>query len=386
MVQGQPANEGDRDKFLAMVDAGISVAKASAAIGVSRQSGYRYKNERDGIVRRPRSPGSGRFLTVTDREEIALGLEMGLTHTQIGDLIGRDRTTIWREVKGNRNADGSYRAISAQQRNDRRARRPKPSKLVTNTELRTAVVAGLRKKWSPRQISETLVIDHPDRPEMRVSHETIYEAVYVQARGGLKKELAQALRTGRTQRKPHGRVPSNARHIPDKVMISERPPEVADRAVPGHWEGDLIMGTRNQSAIGTLVERTTRHVMLLHLPKARDLEGVRDAMIEAINSLPEVMRRSVTWDQGIEMKLHAQITLATDVAIYFCDPRSPWQRGSNENTNGLLRQYFPKGTDLSVHSPEHLRAVADELNGRPRQTLEWRSPARAFNELVASAA
>ncbi|MFD4369989.1 IS30 family transposase [Rhodococcus sp. NPDC058521] len=329
-------------------------------------------------------PG-GRALSRDDREEIAIGLEHGRSLTEIGRRIGRDRSVICREVARNRNRDGSYRAGSAHRRAWERTLRPKESVLMGNAELFEWVVGKLLALWSPQQISATLKVEFPDREEMRVSHETIYQAVYVQARGELRRQLAAALRTGRAARKPQGRVPSKARHIPDKILISERPAEADDRAVPGHWEGDLIMGTRNQSAIGTLVERTSRHVLLLHLPKARDIVGMRDAMIEAMHSLPEVMRKTVTWDQGTEMRAHAQITLATDVAIYFCDPHSPWQRGSNENTNGLLRQYFPKSTDLSVHTPRDLRRVQDSLNGRPRQTLGWRTPTQAFNELVASA-
>lgn len=370
-----------------MVDAGDSVAAASAEVGVARQSGYRWIDERAGVVRR--EPGwepGGRALTLENREEIALGRERGWTYEQIGAAIGRDRSVVCREVRRNRNQDGSYRAVSAHRRAWEKSLRPKQGKLAVDSELRDYVVDKLGDQWSPQQISARLKVDFPDREDMRVSHETIYQAVYVQAKGELRKDVEQALRSGRAHRKAHGRVPNSDRRIPDKILISERPAEVDDRAVPGHWEGDLIMGTKNQSAIGTLVERTTRHLLLLHLPKVRNLEGVRDAMMTAIRTLPEVMAKSVTWDQGTEMGLHAQITLATDVAIYFCDPRSPWQRGTNENTNGLLRQYFPKGTDLSVHSPERLREVQDLLNGRPRQTLGWRTPAEAFNELVASTA
>ena len=225
-------------------------------------------------------------------------------------------------------------------------------------------------------------------PEMQVSHETIYQAIYVQGRGALRRELAAGLRTGRALRKPR-RKPGQRQHrnrIKDMVMISERPPEVADRAVPGHWEGDLIMGARNTSAIGTLVERRTRFVMLLHLPASHDPAAVAAAMTEAMSGLPAPLRRSLTWDQGQEMAGHAQITLATDLDIYFCDPHSPWQRGSNENTNGLLRQYFPKGTNLAVHSKEHLDAVAAQLNARPRKTLGWKTPAQALGEILAGAA
>lgn len=368
-----------------MIDAGVSVRQASAAVGVAKSTGQRWVDDRAGVVRR--APGwepGGRALSFADREEIALGLARGLSYTQIGVVIGRDTSVISREVARNRNVDGSYRAGSAHRRAWEKSLRPKPGKLAAAGELRSYVVGKLKEQWSPQQISARLTVDFPDRKEMRVSHETIYQAVYVQAKGELRTEVAQALRSGRAHRRRQGRVPAGERGIPGKILISERPAEVADRAVPGHWEGDLIMGARNQSAIGTLVERATRHVLLLHLPKVRDLEGVRDAMVAAIRTLPVVMAKSVTWDQGIEMGLHAQITVATDVDIYFCDPRSPWQRGTNENTNGLLRQYFPKGTDLSVHSPQRLEEVAALLNGRPRKTLNWRTPAEAFNEFVAS--
>ena len=386
-LNGTQASDEQRSRFFTVRDEGGSLRKAAAAAGVAHQTGRRWEDERNGIVRRaPDWEPGGRALSRADREEITIGLEHGLSYTEIGRRLGRDKSVISREVTRNRNRDGSYRSASAHRRAWERTLRPKQTVLMRNTELFEWVVGKLLELWSPQQISATLKVEFPDREEMRVSHETIYQAVYVQAKGELRRQLAAALRTGRTARRAQGRVPSNARHIPDKILISERPAEVEDRAVPGHWEGDLIMGTRNQSAIGTLVERTTRHVLLLHLPQVRDMLGMRDAMIAAVQSLPEVMRRSVTWDQGIEMRAHAQITMATDVAVYFCDPHSPWQRGSNENTNGLLRQYFPKSTDLSVHTPDDLRRVQDSLNGRPRQTLGWRTPTQAFNELVASAA
>ena len=386
--RGVAGSAEDRSSFCGMIDSGSSIRQASAAVDVGSTTGARWVDSRAGVVRR--SPGwepGGRALTLADREEITIGRELHESYRQIGARIGRDASVVYREVDRNSNRDGSYRAVSAHRRAWERSLRPKVAKLVGGGELRDYVVAELILGWSPQQISARLVVDFPDRPEMRVSHETIYQAVYVQAKGELKKEVTQALRSGRTVRKAHGRIPtSGARHLPDKVMISDRPAEVEDRGVPGHWEGDLIMGARNGSAIGTLVERTTRHVLLLHLPHTRNLVGVRDAMIAAIQTLPQVMRRSLTWDQGIEMGLHAEITLATDVDIYFCDPHSPWQRGTNENTNGLLRQCFPKGTDLSVHGPDELRRVQDLLNGRPRQTLGWNTPTEAFNELVASAA
>jgi IS30 family transposase len=358
--------------------------------------------------------GSGRYLCLSEREDIAAGWAGGLSKAEIARRLGRHPSTIGRELALNRmvryprrerRPDGQrhrpgpkpgvgrpaaqkrlrYRASLAQAKAEERARRPKPRKLAGNPALLARVQAGLAKRWSPEQISVMLAREFPDAPEMRLSHETIYQELYVQGRGELRRELARCLRTGRALRRPR-RLPDQrtARRIPDKVMISERPAEATDRAVPGHWEGDLIIGKDGGSAIGTLVERTTRFVMLLHLPDRHGAEEVRDAMTSAIHSLPAALRRSVTWDQGIEMARHTEITLATELPIYFCDPHSPWQRGTNENTNGLLRQYFPKGTDLSVHSAEHLAAVADELNTRPRKTLGWDTPAQALATLLAS--
>jgi IS30 family transposase len=281
---------------------------------------------------------------------------------------------------------GCYRAVAAQRRAEDRARRPKARRLEDD-ELRAVIEAWLQLHWSPQQIARRLVSDFPDRPSWHVSHETIYRALYVQGRGQLRRELAACLRTGRTIRKPRRRVDGRSdpdRRIPDKVMISQRPAEAEDRAVPGHWEGDQILGKGNRSAIGTLVERSTRFVILLHLPGPCDPMAMRDAIVTAIGGLPDHLRRSLTWDQGLELRRHKEITVAADLPIYFCDPHSPWQRGSNENTNGLLRQYFPKGTDLSVHTPEDLAAVADELNGRPRMTLNWRNPAEAMADLLST--
>jgi IS30 family transposase len=242
----------------------------------------------------------------------------------------------------------------------------------------------LEERWSPQQIGRRLKREYPDQPEMWVSHETIYQSLFVQGRGSLRKELHRCLRSGRATRRPRGRRANGSGQIPNMVMISERPAEVEDRAVPGHWEGDLIMGSSNRSAIGTLVERHTRYVELLHLPNGHTAAEVRDAMTAKIRELPDHLRRSITWDQGTEMAQHVEFTIDTGMQIYFCDPHSPWQRGSNENTNGLLRQYFPKGTDLSVHTAEHLDAVAAQLNGRPRQTLDWMKPSEKLAELVAT--
>jgi IS30 family transposase len=255
-----------------------------------------------------------------------------------------------------------------------------------NRVLRDWVQGKLQENWSPEQVSAMLRAEFPDDAEMRVSHETIYQSIYVQGRGALRRELASCLRTGRAVRKPHRRSGERRGRIPGQVNISERPAEVGDRAVPGHWEGDLIVGMPTSSAIGTLVERRTRFVMLLHLPAGHGADAVAEQMTEAMAGLPAALRRSLTWDQGSEMAAHKKITVATDLDVYFCDPHSPWQRGSNENTNGLLRQYFPKGTNLAVHSREHLDAVAAQLNARPRKTLGWRTPAQALQEELDQAA
>jgi transposase, IS30 family len=261
------------------------------------------------------------------------------------------------------------------------AHRPRTAKLARHRELRADVEALLERRWSPEQIAATLRREHPDEPERRVSHETIYRSLYVQGRGALRRELTRCLRTGRVLRKPHGqRRPGG--QIKDMVLISERPAEVEDRAVPGHWEGDLLVGYNNQSAIGTLVERRTRFVLLVALPGGQSAAYVRERLAEQILTLPSQLRRSLTWDQGREMAEHVRFTVDTGVQVYFCDPHSPWQRGSNENTNGLLRQYFPKGTVLSGHSQDALDAVAAELNGRPRQTLGWLKPCEAFAEVL----
>jgi IS30 family transposase len=279
-----------------------------------------------------------------------------------------------------------YRAHSAQRKAEERARRPKVAKLVIHQRLREFVQDKLEceEHWSPEQIAARLPIEFPDDEEMRICHETIYQAIYVQGRGGLRRELARCLRTGRAIRKPRRRTAERRGRIKDMVLISERPAEIEDRAVPGHWEGDLLVGKDNGSAIGTLVERTTRFTLLLHLDD-QTAATVRDAIEAAITTLPTALRRSLTWDQGRELAAHIELRLATDLEVYFCDPHSPWQRGTNENTNGLLRQYFPKGTDLSAHSRERLAEVAAGLNGRPRKTLGWRTPFEAFSELLQSA-
>ena len=365
---------------------GLSTVAASRLAGVPEGRGRRWFRECGGVAPVDLAVPKGRYLSLAEREEIAIGLAEGLTQTAIAARIGRNKGTVSRELHRNQSPGRPYRAVAAQAAAEARARRPKPRKLE-HEPLRAWVHKRLKKRHSPQQIAARLKRKFPDDEAMQASHETIYRALFVQGRGSLKQELTACLRTGRAIRRPRKRVDGRSdpdRRIPDKVMISERPAEVADRAVPGHWEGDLILGKNNRSAIGTLVERSTRFVMLLHLPGPTDAVAVRDQIVATIGTLPEHLRRSLTWDQGLELRRHKEITLAADLPVYFCDPQSPWQRGSNENTNGLLRQYFPKSTDLSVHSPEHLACVADELNGRPRQTLGWDTPAERLDVLLSA--
>jgi transposase, IS30 family len=366
------------------VRAGVGVAEAAAGAGVSSSQAWRLVARVGGVKGNGPRPVSGRFLSVAEREEIAVGLAAGLSMRKVAQGLGRSVSTVSREVVRNSGRLG-YRALAAQAQAEFRARRPKTAKLAGNERLRGRVACWLEERWSPEQVSVMLRAQFPDDPEMWVSHETIYQSVYVQGRGALRRELASCLRTGRALRRPRRKQGERRGRIAGMVMISQRPAEVEDRAVPGHWEGDLIIGSRH-SAIGTLVERSTRFVLLLHLPSGHGADAVAAAMTEAMAGLPAALRRSLTWDQGKEMAGHAQISLATDLEIYFCDPHSPWQRGSNENTNGLLRQYFPKSTNLAVHSREHLDAVAAQLNARPRKTLGWKTPARALDEALAAAA
>jgi transposase, IS30 family len=360
---------------------GLSLREIGPQVGCSHQgvalivrAPSRRPVRHDGWV-----PGPGR-LTLADREEITLGLHAGESFTVIAGRLGKAVSTVSREVAANGGRD-CYRAWRAHARARGQARRPKTPKLACPL-LAASVATWLEQWWSPVQISRRLRIEYPGDPMMRVSHETIYQALYVQGRGELRRELARCLRTGRAKRRPRGRD-GRSGHIKDMVMISERPAEAADRAVPGHWEGDLIIGKDCKSAVGTLVERTTRYVMLLHLPEGRDARLVEQAMRETITALPAELARTITWDQGIEMSFHAQFTIATGIPVYFCDPHAPWQRGSNENTNGLLRQYLPKGTDLSVHSAEDLARIAASLNGRPRKTLGFMTPSEKLAELLA---
>jgi IS30 family transposase len=362
-------------------------------------------------VSKPNTCGPRPRLSLEERIEIQAGVHADESMRSMAERLKRAPSTIKREIDNNTelrarknprksgyrrkhafgaNQSGAsakvdYRAMSAHDRSADRARRPKLSNLSKNDTLRHEVQSRLELRHSPEQIALRLRVDFPDKPEMWVSHEAIYQALYVQGRGALRRELHQCLRTKRAIRRSQHQPATRQGRIPDMINISQRPPTVNDRAVPGHWEGDLIMGsTASNSAIGTLVERTTRFVMLLHLPDGHTAEAVQDAIIAKITELPEHLRLSLTWDQGTEMTNHKAIAKATDLDIYFCDPHSPWQRGSNENTNGLLRQYFPKGTDLSFWGPGYLDQVAAELNGRPRKTLGWRTPAEALNELLSN--
>jgi transposase, IS30 family len=389
---------------------GCSPADAALAVGVSINAGRKWFANAGGVkprVSKPKTNGPRPRLTDDERVQIQVGVGRGESLRSIGRRLKRPASTIKRELDRNvenrydgrksgyrrKEAFGArqsgksstvlYNALAAGRAAARRARRPKRRKLAANDTLRTEVQTRLELRHSPQQIAVRLRSEFPDDPEMWVSHEAIYQAIYVQGRGSLRRELHQCLRTKRAIRRPQHQPGTRRGRIPDMVNISERPPEVADRAVPGHWEGDLILGsTKSASAIGTLVERSTRFVMLLHLPDNHGALAVQNAIVEKMAQLPAQLRRSLTWDQGREMANHAAIAKATELDIYFCDPHSPWQRGSNENTNGLLRQYFPKGTDLSVFPADYLDYVAAQLNGRPRQTLDWKTPAEALDELL----
>jgi len=419
-----------RQRFWVAIARGLSSEDAAGEAGVSGPVGVRWFREGGGMPCVTLAPASGRYLSFAEREEIAILRAGGHGVREIARQLGRSPSTISRELRRNaatRSGGLEYRATTAQWHSDRRARRGKPAKLAVNDELRAYVkdrLAGLvqrpdgialdgpavpwrgrrhgRRKdrrwarsWSPEQISHRLRLDFPDDDSMRVSHEAIYQSLFVQGRGALRQELTACLRTGRALRVPRARVRGRGKHfLTSEVLISQRPAEAADRAVPGHWEGDLILGLRS-SAIGTLVERSSRFTMLLHLPPMDGREGprvkngpaltghgaeaVRDAITEAITTLPEQLRRSLTWDQGAEMAQHAQLRIDAGLPVYFCDPQSPWQRGTNENTNGLLRQYFPRGTDLARHSSADLAAVAAALNTRPRKTLGWKTPAEVLD-------
>ena len=394
-----------RRGFWVLIAAGVSTEEAAARVGVSATCGKRWFRQAGGMS--PLSlvppPQRGLRLSFAEREEIAAGVAGRLSIRQIARQLDRAPSTIKREI--DRNADDGaryrrlerpgadrrgrpgatrYRAGSAQARAEQRARRPKPARLATNLALREQVQTRLDHKHSPEQIARRLRAEFPTQPEMWVSPETIYQSLYVQGRGALRRELTACLRTGRALRKPRRRAEARRPRITGMVMISERPAEVADRAVPGHWEGDLIIGADSASAIGTLVERMTRFVLLLHLPERHGAVEVEHAMATAMSRLPTVLRKSLTWDQGIEMANHVKIAEATGLQIYFCDPHSPWQRGTNENTNGLLRKYFPKSSDLSIYPADYLDHVTVQLNNRPRKTLGWKTPGEALHQLLSN--
>lgn len=383
----------------------MSSTEACRLVGVSKRTGKVWRNGRSRLSGRNELPClpylhmeqgnrktgrhnyvrklNGFFLSMEERIRIADLLIQGSSVRGIAREIGYDPATVSREIRRHQDKSGAYNPFLAHQKSVQKLARPKLRKIQGNTLLGQYVQARLDLHWSPEQISRSLVKDFPYTKTMRLSHESIYQAIYVQGRGTLRRELKQVLRTGRAQRKPHKDPNKRRQRYRDPMVnISERPAEVADRAIPGHWEGDLIVGSHNASAIGTLVERTSRFCLLLYLPGDHTAVTVRDAIVAQMQSLPRTLRKSLTWDQGVELALHKKISQKLDMAVFFCDPHSPWQRGTNENTNGLLRQYFPKGTDLSVHPPEELKRVAQELNERPRKTLDWLTPAEKLNEIL----
>jgi transposase, IS30 family len=369
-------------EFWRLIRAGRSRAEAGVTVGVASGTTWRWFQQAGGVIPSFPDKPSGVRLSFAEREEIAVLRAGGASVRAIARELGRDPSTISRELRSTCVGRRGYRASTAHAEAERNARRPKEAKLAVNPRLRGQVQDRLRHNHSPEQIAVRLREEFPEDAEMWVSHETIYQSLYVQGRGALRRDLTAHLRTGRALRQPRRRRDQPRGRIANMVNISERPPEVEDRAVPGHWEGDLIVGANGASAIGTLVERSTRFTMLLHLPVDHGAVAVQDAMIEKMSQLPQILRQTLTWDQGRELANHARIAAATDLEIYFCDPHSPWQRGTNENTNGLLRQYFPKGTDLSVHGAGYLDLVAAELNNRPRKTLNWRTPAETLDQLL----
>jgi IS30 family transposase len=437
---GRPPASGraERKLFWAAIAAGTTSEDAAALAGIAQAVGARWFRKAGGMapaIYRPSAKAlSGRYLSLVEREEIALMRAQGVSMQMVARRLGRAASTISRELRRNaatRGGDLQYRATTAQWHAERSARRPKPAKLAGNLALRDYVqerLAGLvvtaagvalagprvpwsgrrhgrrqerrwARAWSPEQIAHRLPIDFPDDTTMRISHEAIYQALFIQGRGALRRELTACLRSGRALRMPRARTYGRGKSfVAPEIMISERPAEAADRAVPGHWEGDLILGL-NRSAIGTLVERTTRFTMLLHLPRmpgygeaprvkngpplaGHGAKAVREAITRTIVDLPNELKRSLTWDQGSEMAEHAKLKIDASLDIYFCDPHSPWQRATNENTNGLLRQYFPKGTDLSAHGRDEIGAIAAALNARPRKALGWKTPAEALDALL----
>ncbi len=376
----RPKSAEVRGRFWEARASGATLREAAAAAGVSRTAGHYWLHESGGVRPRPTRPRPPPRLSLAEREEISRGLAKGLTLRTIAARLSRSTSTVSREVKRNTTSTG-YRAVRADRMAQARTRRPRPPKLAQHPELRAVVEQRLAQRWSPQQISRRLELDFPDDPSMRVSHETIYTSLFVQAKGGLPGQLTVYLRTRRVRRRPLRRVYLGPPRIKDMVPIQRRPEEATYRLVLGHW--DLVVGRRGGSHIGTLVERRSRYLLVLHLPGGAGTDSVISALTAAMHRLPPVLRRSVTWDRGIEMTRHQVFTAHTKMPVFFCDARSPWQRGSNENTNGLLRQYLPKGTDLSVHSAADLNAIAQELNNRPRRILDWQTPSEV---LIASGA
>jgi transposase, IS30 family len=375
-------SRADRSEIERLIWSGETFAATAEAVGCSTKAIQRFLAASGGVKRRVKERSSLR-LSLAEREELSRGLVAQDSLRRIATRLGRAPSTISREVA--RSGRDGYRAWRADCEAMERSQRPKPPKLAVDSRLCREVERGLRANWSPQQVAARLISDYPHDLTMRVSHETIYRTLFIQARGALRKELTTCLRTGRAQRRPRLRSEqTGVGRLRNMILISERPPEVEDRAVPGHWEGDLIIGKGGLSAIGTLVERSSRYVVLLHLPHGRSAEDVRAALTRQVSKLPAELRRTLTWDQGNEMAEHIRFSTDTNMDVYFCDPHSPWQRGSNENTNGLLRQYFPKKSDLSVHSAAHLNTVARQLNNRPRQTLNWMKPSEVFGRAVAS--
>ena len=368
----------ERAVIAARFAGGAWVREVMVEFGVPATTARRIREE--SVLARRRVAHSPRRLSFVEREEIFAGICRGQSDSQIARALGRHRSTIGREIARCGGRRG-YRPLRAERIAGRLARRPRPGKLSGCPRLLAAVQAGLARCWSPQQISARLRVEYPDDQEMRISHETIYRSLYVQSRGELRRQLAANLRTGRHARRPHGRIETRGR-IPDMVPIAQRPPEADDRRVPGHWEGDLLVGTQGRSFVVTLVERQTRYVLLARLGRDRSSEHVIAALKTRIAGLPAHLLRSLTWDQGKELSAHRRFSQDTNIEIFFCDPHSPWQRGTNENTNGLLRQYLPKSTDLATHTQNELDAIAAELNGRPRMTLEWQTPAEKMAELL----
>ena len=378
-IRGVRLTREERLEVRRLISSGSSFGEAAEAVRCSTNTIQRLLSSVGGLPARGTNRSELR-LSLSEREEISLGLRSDESLRSISRRLRRAPSTISREVKGN-GGRGRYRAVRADEAAYRNAARPKLAKLRRSRRLRTRVESMLNKLWSPQQISARLRAENPDDPELRVSHETIYQSLFVQSRGALRKELSACLRSKRTRRRPHGRKDPGG-YIRDMVLISDRPAEIEDRAIPGHWEGDLILGARGQSAIATLVERQTRYVMLIAMGRNKTSNHVCSLIAKKIKTLPKHLAISLTWDRGKELAAHHEFSVATGVQVYFCDPRSPWQRGSNENTNGLLRQYFPKGSDLAVHSQRHLDRVAHKLNDRPRQTLEWMKPSEKLAELL----